>query len=294
MNITLGQIKTELLEALHQYYPSQEIHNFYMMLAEHILKLPSHKVLAYPETNVENSEYLKLQNAIEDLKKFRPIQHIIGKTEFYDLEFIVNQNVLVPRPETEELVHLIIENQKGKACKIMDIGTGTGCIPITLAKNINGATVHAIDVSVNALETARENAKLNGANVVFHHMDILSTSALPSAPFDVIVSNPPYVMEKEKQQMQTNVLEYDPHLALFVPNNNPLLFYIAISKLASKSLVGGGFLYFEINEALGKETKTMMEEIGFSNVKVIRDLYGKDRIIQAQWFFNKPTIKTIH
>ena len=217
----------------------------------------------------------RIKQIIADLKTNKPIQHIIGETEFYELKFKVNEHTLIPRPETEELVEWILQHEFTSA---LDIGTGSGCIAIALRKN-KGAEISAIDVSESALLVAKENAKINEVEINFLLQDILKTTTLPKV--DVIVSNPPYVLDKEKELMLDNVLGNEPHLALFVPNNNPLLFYKKIADLAFKSLSKNGLLFFEINEQFGKETVAMLSSIGFVDIKLKKDINDKDRMIKA-------------
>jgi release factor glutamine methyltransferase len=221
---------------------------------------------------------------LEQLKKEIPIQYILGVTHFYGLEFEVNSAVLIPRPETEELVDWIVQkskikNQKSKI-KILDIGTGSGCIAIALAKNLPNAQVFALDVSEKALATAKKNAEKNQVQLSFIHQSILETEDL-AQEFDIIVSNPPYVRELEKHEIKNNVLDNEPHLALFVEDNDALIFYRKIAQLAQKNLKSEGQLYFEINQYLGKETLNLLLEMGFKNCELRQDIYGNDRMIQC-------------
>jgi release factor glutamine methyltransferase len=217
----------------------------------------------------------KIKEIIADLKTNKPIQYIIGKTEFYELKFKVNKHTLIPRPETEELVEWILQHEFTSA---LDIGTGSGCIAIALRKNKN-AEILAIDVSKSALLLAKENAKINEVEINFLLQDILKTTVLPKV--DVIVSNPPYVLDKEKETMLDNVLNNEPNLALFVPNNNPLLFYKKIAELAFTSLSKNGLLFFEINERFGKQTVDILNAIGFVDIELKKDINEKDRMIKA-------------
>jgi release factor glutamine methyltransferase len=235
------------------------------------------------------------KSILSDLKIEKPIQYILGETEFFGLRFEVNENTLIPRPETEELVELIIKEEgKGKReegkVKILDIGTGSGCIAISIAKNIPTAEVFAIDVSEKALAVAKKNSEINSTKVNFINADILkiddvtelSTFDFRLSTFDLIVSNPPYVRNLEKAEIKPNVLEYEPHLALFVEDNDALLFYRKIAQLAIKNLAVNGKLYFEINQYLGKETVQLLESLAFKNVELIKDIYGNDRIISCE------------
>jgi len=223
---------------------------------------------------------------LEQLKKEIPIQYLLGSTSFYGLNFEVNSDVLIPRPETEELVDWIIKDclifRNDVTLKIVDIGTGSGCIAISLAKNLPNAQVFAIDVSGKALATAKKNAELNNVEVTFIQKNILETASL-DFQFDIIVSNPPYVRNLEKVEINKNVLDNEPHLALFVDDNDALVFYRKIAELAQKSLSKNGQLYFEINQYLGKETVALLENLGFENLELRKDIYGNDRMIFAEF-----------
>ena len=231
--------------------------------------------IIHSDKDITNEVSDKIKEIIADLKTNKPIQYIIGKTEFYELKFKVNKHTLIPRPETEELVKWILQHEFTSA---LDIGTGSGCIAIALRKNKN-AEILAIDVSESALLLAKENAKINEVEINFLLQDILKTTALPKV--DVIVSNPPYVLDKEKETMLDNVLNNEPNLALFVPNNNPLLFYKKIAKLAFTSLSKNGLLFFEINERFGKQTVDILNAIGFVDIELKKDINEKDRMIKA-------------
>jgi release factor glutamine methyltransferase len=232
------------------------------------------------------SEILNWNAILEKLKIQIPIQYIIGTTHFYGLEFIVDENVLIPRPETEELVDWIVKLNsklsKKKNLKILDIGTGSGCIAVSLAKNIPNSEVFAIDVSEKALAIAKKNAILNKVPVTFLHKNILETKDL-NQKFDIIVSNPPYVRNLEKAEIKPNVLDNEPHLALFVPDNDPLIFYKKIAELAAANLNPNGQLFFEINQYLGKETQELLEYIGLKNIELRKDIYGNDRMIACNF-----------
>jgi release factor glutamine methyltransferase len=237
-----------------------------------------------PDLAFSETELKTWSSILEQLKKEIPIQYILGVTHFYGLEFEVNSAVLIPRPETEELVDWIIQNSKLKAqnskLKILDIGTGSGCIAIALAKNLPNAQVFALDVSEKALATAKKNAEKNQVQLTFIHQSILETVDL-AQEFDIIVSNPPYVRELEKLEIKNNVLDNEPHLALFVEDNDALIFYRKIAQLAQKNLNPKGQLYFEINQYLGKETLNLLLEMGFKNSVLRQDIYGNDRMIQC-------------
>lgn len=282
----LIDFKKQFFSALSELYPETEIQSFFNILIEFKLNLKRIDIALQPTFEIEATALDYLENATSDLKKHIPIQYIIGETEFYGLPFYVNENVLIPRPETEELVNWIINELKAKSqkskIKILDIGTGSGCIPISLAKNIPNATVYAIDISSKALKTAQKNATLNKVNIQFIEADILNTNELP-AKFDIIVSNPPYVRNLEKQEIQPNVLNHEPHLALFVEDNNPLLFYDKIADLAKNNLTKNGQLFFEINQYLGQETVGLLKSKGFLTIELKKDVFGVDRMIRCSF-----------
>ena len=275
------QFKKYFISELSNSYPETEIQSFFNILIEFKLNLSRVELALQPmiEFNVTDLDFF--QKALKGLKKQLPIQHIIGETEFYGLLFRVNKNVLIPRPETEELVNWIIEEHKrSSTLKILDIGTGSGCIAISLAKNLINAEVFALDVSSKALITSKLNAEINNVAIQFIEADILTLSKLPNT-FDIIVSNPPYVRELEKEQMQQNVLANEPHLALFVKDENPLLFYNAIADFAKNHLIKNGNLYFEINQYLGKQTIKLLQSKSFKNIQLKKDIFGADRMIKA-------------
>jgi release factor glutamine methyltransferase len=280
----ISTFKKTFFYELSAIYPETEIQSFFNILIEFKLKLSRIEVALQPNFEIDEINLIFLQKAISDLKKQIPIQYIIGSTAFYGLTFLVNEHVLIPRPETEELVNWIIENSKlqtsNSTLTILDIGTGSGCIPISLAKNLPNASISAIDISTEAIKIATKNAQLNNVTIQFLEKDILNTTQLPKN-YNVIVSNPPYVRELEKAQMQENVLAYEPHLALFVKNENPLLFYDKIADLAKKHLTKNGSLYFEINQYLGVETVDLLKQKGFKNIELKKDIFGVDRMIKA-------------
>ncbi|MGB2128103.1 MAG: peptide chain release factor N(5)-glutamine methyltransferase [Flavicella sp.] len=266
---------------LSELYPATEIDSFLNILCEFKLQLTRVERALEPNRKLKDTTITFFETALEKLSKGVPVQHIIGTNHFYGLEFSVNENVLIPRPETEELVSLILKNTVKKTpIKILDIGTGSGCIAITLAKHLTNAKVWAVDISEKALITAKENATKNKVNISFIQQDILKSDTLP-ASFDIIVSNPPYVRELEKKEMHKNVLEHEPHTALFVSDAAPLVFYEKIADLAFNNLNKDGSLYFEINQYLGKETLKMLEETGFTKNELFKDLFGNDRMTKS-------------
>ena len=284
--MTLKECRLHIHEALSEIYPKTEIDSFFFLMIEEKLNLQRIDTVLKPDLLISQDNLTTFIKIIKRLQNEEPIQYILKKTSFYGLPFIVDKNTLIPRPETEELVAWIIEEaSKGKLHKkdkisILDIGTGTGCIPISLAKNLIKSSVSAIDISQKALLIAKKNALLNNTKIDFFEMDILNTESLPQK-FDIIVSNPPYVRELEKTEIKKNVLQNEPHLALFVDNNNPLLFYKKIADLAIKYLRKNGLLFFEINQYLEKETVKMLEMKGFKNIELRKDLFGNYRMIQC-------------
>ncbi|RKN03348.1 peptide chain release factor N(5)-glutamine methyltransferase [Aquimarina sp. BL5] len=280
----IKDLRKDFIDALSELYEPEEVLSFFYMLSEKILGLRRVDVAMALDTVISGDKLSDFMNARNRLENQDPIQYIIGDTEFYGLLFKVDQNVLIPRPETEELVDWIIKDYKNKEqskkLKILDIGTGSGCIAISLAKNLPKADVYAIDVSEEALKIAKANAVYNNVEINFLKEDILRLGELDDV-FDIIVSNPPYVRELEKQEMKPNVLENEPHVALFVSDQDPLIFYRTITALAEKSLADEGLLYFEINQYLGIETKNMIKKYGFQSVTLRKDLYNNDRMIRA-------------
>jgi release factor glutamine methyltransferase len=272
------------IQELTPLYDVGEAESFFYLILEAKHQLKRVDLALQPDLAFSEFELEIWSSILEQLKKEIPVQYILGVTHFYGLEFEVNSAVLIPRPETEELVDWIIQNSKLKAqnskLKILDIGTGSGCIAIALAKNLPNAQVFALDVSEKALATAKKNAEKNQVQLTFIHQSILETVDL-AQEFDIIVSNPPYVRELEKLEIKNNVLDNEPHLALFVEDNDALIFYRKIAQLAQKNLNPKGQLYFEINQYLGKETLNLLLEMGFKNSVLRQDIYGNDRMIQC-------------
>lgn len=284
--MTLKEFKIFFSNELVDVYPKTEVDTFFFLLIEEKLNLQRVDTVLQPDFIIVDDQLLELKNIIKRLRKEEPIQYILGNTEFFGLPFQVNEHTLIPRPETEELVEWILNEVKqlqilsNHKLKILDIGTGTGCIPITLAKNLKNVEVSAIDVSKKALKIAQQNALLNNVEIHFLEVDILKANKLPQQ-YDIIVSNPPYVRELEKVEIKNNVLQNEPHLALFVDDNNPLIFYNKITDLAKKHLTTNGLLFFEINQYLGKETLEIIRQKGFQNTALKKDLFNNDRMIKA-------------
>jgi len=267
---------------LQGLYPETEIRSFCNLIVEKLTGFSRTEITLNKNTVFSEKQHHRIESFIEKLKNFVPIQYILGETEFYGLPFTVNDSVLIPRPETEELVAWIEnENKKSTGLKILDIGTGSGCIAISLKSIFPNATIDAFDVSDNALKTARLNALLNKLNVSFAEVDILKDEELFDR-WNIIVSNPPYITEHEKRDISPNVLNFEPHLALFVPDEDPLLFYRHIALFAYKHLFPGGKLYFEINREYGKEVIDLLIETGFHNVELRKDISGNDRMAKGE------------
>ncbi|KAB1159555.1 peptide chain release factor N(5)-glutamine methyltransferase [Tenacibaculum aiptasiae] len=284
---TLKTYKTYFSKQLSFIYPKTEIDTFFTYLVEEYLELQKIDIIMKPDFEIPTEKEAVLNNALERLLNEEPIQYIIGHTEFFGLPFKVNNHTLIPRPETEELVEWIIQEvnsmrkefDSDKKLSILDIGTGSGCIPISLKKNLSNVDVTSIDISEKALETAKQNAKLNQVDVEFIEKDILNTNSLPKQ-YDIIVSNPPYVRNLEKVEIKNNVLQNEPHLALFVDDDNPLVFYEKIADLAKIHLTDNGLLFFEINQYLGQETLKMLEDKKFTTNELRKDIFNNDRMIK--------------
>ena len=287
--MNIKNYKTQFIQELSPIYDAGEAESFFFLILEAKKQLKRIDLALNPDLTFFDEEIQLWNSILEQLKKEIPVQYLLGKTSFYGLEFEVNENVLIPRPETEELVDWIIRSRKlsfdsaqddsGKL-KILDIGTGSGCIAISLAKNIPNAQVFAIDVSEKALATAKRNAEINGVEVAFLEKNILEIEDL-GQQFDIIVSNPPYVRELEKEEIKKNVLDNEPHLALFVEDDDALVFYRKIAELAQKNLSPNGQLFFEINQYLGKEMMELLEKMNFKNIELRKDIYGNDRMIRG-------------
>ena len=279
----LSQLKINFTTVLQGVYDKEEVHCFFYILCDFFLQYSRFEVSMSQDTMVSETNIARFEKVLLRLKAQEPIQYILGTTEFYGLTFKVNEHTLIPRPETEELVDWVLSNlhDQDSMLDILDIGTGSGCIAISLAKNIPTARVSGIDISEKTLEVAQENAVKNQVLVSFCKKDILETTALKNK-YDVMVSNPPYVRQLEKKAMNANVLDYEPGVALFVPNEDPLLFYRKIAQLAMVSLQTRGWLYFEINEYLSKEMDVLLKDIGFANIEIKKDFREVPRMIKCQ------------
>jgi release factor glutamine methyltransferase len=277
----LKDYRTHFIEKLTPLYDVMEAERFFTISLEELKGWKRVDVALNPHAELSTDEIAKWDVVLAALEQQKPIQYIFGRTHFYGLDFEVNEHTLIPRPETEELVEWVIHENKSRGrVTILDIGTGSGCIAISLAKNLPDAQVFAIDVSPGALEVAKKNALNNNVDVTFIQQDILAAEKLEDQ-FDVIVSNPPYVRNLEKAEIKRNVLDYEPHIALFVDDNDALLFYRKIALLAKENLPQNGKIYFEINQYFGLETAQMLEEFRFTNVVLRKDMYGNDRMLSG-------------
>ncbi len=273
--------KKIISDQLSKIYPKEEIAGITKLIFEKILKLSGIQLHLQKDDVISAANLAEIKDIVNQLVQFKPIQYILGESHFYGLTFKVTESVLIPRSETEELVDWIIQDYTELAPKILDIGTGSGCIPISLLLHIPKASAEAWDISEQALLVANGNAINNKIEVNFRHIDLFKASEEPSK-YDVIVSNPPYVTDGEKGLMHQNVLDYEPHNALFVPDQDPLLFFAKIAELALIDLKPNGHLYFEINEQFGQEISELLSSKGYVNLVLKKDLNGKDRMIKAQ------------
>ncbi len=278
MQTTIQYIKKELANL----YPHSEVQAFVQIIFEYVCALDYTGLILNREKEISTEQYLQVEKIVRRLKTFEPIQYIIGETDFLGMKLKVNPSVLIPRPETEELVQWISEISFSAIPGILDIGTGSGCIALALKKQIPNASVFALDVSEKALQTAMENALNNKLYVEYIHFDILNWRKREWPSFDVVVSNPPYVRELEKKQMDRNVLDFEPSSALFVDDGNPLIFYREIGMFAHRYLKPEGKLFFEINENLGDEMSKLMEDLAFKQIEIRKDINGKERMLKCE------------
>lgn len=278
---TISELKRSLTNELTTIFSKGEAQSVSRIILEH-LGFPEFSIVKEPSTVIEYKFQAEIRKIVGELKKNKPIQYVLGETEFYGINLKVDKNVLIPRQETEELVSYIIDENRHKKPVILDIGTGSGCIPIALGKHIDNTIVLAIDVDKKAIEVASENAKKNNVDVRFIDNSIFNIRSLPiNRKVDILVSNPPYVTMAEKQLMNANVTEYEPEVALFVPDNDPLVFYREIIRFAEDLLADDGIIWVEINEAFGQETLALFLEAGYEKASLRRDIHGNDRFIKA-------------
>ena len=274
--MTLQDFKLKMISELSSIYEMDELNSVFNLLSEDYLKIPRSKILLADEIDLNESNQNLFSSALERLKTHEPIQYVLGKTTFMNLEFKVNSSVLIPRPETEELVRLMLkEDLDGK--EILDIGTGSGCIAISLTKNLHNAKVSALDISKDALEVALENAELNNVNIEFIHADIFEYQS--DKKYDVIVSNPPYVLESEKMLMKQNVLNYEPEIALFVDDINALKYYESVIKFSLNNLNSQGQIFFETNENYKDELNKLAQNYEYNIIEFKLDINDKNRFL---------------
>ncbi|MCC9165260.1 peptide chain release factor N(5)-glutamine methyltransferase [Pontibacter harenae] len=280
---TVQEVQEQIRQSIAGVYPEPEAGAVAQLVLEHVLQKSRLQLSLGKQEAVSTDQEAKIAAAVHRLQKQEPVQYVLGVAHFYGLELQVDERVLIPRPETEELVDLILKEHKGQQhLRILDICAGSGCIPLALAANLPASKVYGLEISEGAIEIAKANAAKYNLPVEWLQQDVFApVQRIESNSLDVITSNPPYVLEEEKQQMRPNVLEYEPHLALFVPDIDPLKYYIRIADLGTGLLRKGGKLYFEINERYGTETKDLLLEKGFAQAEVVKDLFGKDRIVRA-------------
>ena len=273
----LKDLKKDFITKLAITYPNEEILSFFKIFCEEFLNMSPTELLLAGEELINKKQIDMFSKAIVKLLNEEPIQYILETTSFYGLEFICSRSALIPRPETEELVDWIVKSETNEI-KILDIGTGTGCISVSLA-NRNGFVVDALDVSSSALELAKQNAKKNEVDINFIEADIFEY--ISNKQYDLIVSNPPYIRNLEKKKMQNNVLNFEPRLALFVEDDNPLVFYNSILQFANSNLYEKGSVYFEINENFSREMESLLYSYGFTEIELKKDSFGKNRFIRG-------------
>jgi release factor glutamine methyltransferase len=278
---TIKDIRQYLSDELNDSFSGPEIGAITNIIIKTLFSFTKLHTMAFPESPVSQKKVHEIIRICRELKTGKPIQYILGETNFYNSIIKVNNETLIPRPETEELVDFVIKENKGFAGTILDVGTGSGCIAIALAINLPGTAVTGIDISEGAVETARQNASLNKTDVTFKKADILNIGSFSPGAIDIIVANPPYVRDSEKKHMSINVLDFEPHAALFVPDSDPLVHYRAILNFSRTVLNSGGKVYFEINEAMGNLMSELLQAYGYSEVEIIKDINGKDRIIKG-------------
>ncbi|GAA4423080.1 peptide chain release factor N(5)-glutamine methyltransferase [Pontibacter saemangeumensis] len=280
---TIQEMQQYIRQNIQEAFPEPEAGAVAQLVLEHVLGQSRVQLRLNGQETVSEEQAAYIYAAVARLQQQEPVQYVLGVAHFYGLDLQVDERVLIPRPETEELVDLVLKEHKGRqGLQVLDICTGSGCIPLALAANLPGAAIYGLEVSEGALEVARANAALYKLPVTWLLQDIFApVQGVAAGSLDVITSNPPYVLEAEKQQMRPNVLQYEPHLALFVPDTDALKYYIRIAAVAQELLKKGGNLYFEINERYGKQVQELLLQAGFAAAAVVPDLFGKDRMVRA-------------
>jgi release factor glutamine methyltransferase len=278
---TAGSVLQYFRNNLNAYYPERELEAIMTIILCYISGKNRSFVLAHPDHEISSFNWFKVKKICADLKNMVPVQYVTGESEFYGIKLEVNENTMIPRQETEELVDLVIKENRKTNLKILDIGTGTGCIAICLALKMQGVDVTATDNSSAALLVATRNAERNDASINFINDDILNPDIHKYSRYDIVVCNPPYITESEKISMNRNVLDYEPHNALFVPDNDALIYYRSVLEICTQALISGGHLYFEINENKAKEMENLLTEYGYLETGIINDINGKARITKS-------------
>ena len=280
-NMSVSTIVQLFRQELSSMYPKGEVESFIALAFEDVLEYSRVEVIMNTHEVIPFQYIERFFGILESLRKFQPIQYILGKTVFYGLPIQVNSHVLIPRPETEELVHWILKDKWDEGITVLDLGTGSGCIALALKDHLKKAVVHGADISIEALNVAKRNAVENGLPVDFFQFDIISQESLGFMKYDIMVSNPPYVRMSEKEWMQKNVLNHEPHPAIFVDEEEPLIFYRKIVDLAQGHLKKRGKIFFEINEAYGPDVVQLLEDRGYEEVTLKKDYNGKDRMVSG-------------
>ena len=281
--MTLKDLNNTLYLELSKVYSENETKSLVHQIFVHVLNFSRFQLSLNSSKQVELKDEIKINNIVHELKEYKPIQYILGYTEFYNCKLKVNNHVLIPRPESEELIDWILKNKTWDHPNILDMGTGSGCLAIALSRHIHNSITTGLDISPEALEIARQNAELNNVKIKFIQYDMLTgTGSLEPGKFHLIVSNPPYVLESEKEHMQANVLNWEPDSALFVPDSNPLLFYKKIIAGSYRLLAPGGYLFLEINENFPDEIKQLFQENHFADVVIAKDLSEKYRMAKGK------------
>ncbi len=278
----LTELKDQYIDQLSAIYSTSESRKLFFVLTEYFFGIDQIHLALEPDKRISESEMLVLHKAVKELLNHKPIQYVTGVASFFDMNLKVNESVLIPRPETEELVQLILQKEKKNHPAIIDIGTGSGCIALAIKKNMTEARVTAVDISIEALNVVRQNMQTHQVDIELLQMDILSPASYTGlSVFDVVVSNPPYVTQSDKEKMQKNVLDYEPAQALFVDDDQPLIYYEAIVQFCQKHLISNGRIYFEINEQKGSEVVRLMKENDYKKVMLHNDMHGKERFATA-------------
>ncbi|MAE07300.1 MAG: protein-(glutamine-N5) methyltransferase, release factor-specific [Bacteroidetes bacterium] len=287
-NNLLAELKKKYLNDLLNYYDEKEAEQLLTILIEHFFEISRNELIINSNHRLSESEILKLHKAYKELKQYKPVQYITGVVEFHGLKIKVNSAVLIPRPETEELVQLVTDLETSMDLIVLDTGTGSGCIAIGLSSLLKRANIHASDICENVINIARKNAELNNQHILFHIHDILNNEEPlldrngEKVMFDIVISNPPYVTLEDKKKMHPNVIDYEPSSALFVTDENPLEYYLSILQFCEKNLVLGGRLYFEINEGMGDEVVSLLKRCNYSDIVLRRDINGKFRFVSSK------------